>query len=122
MTSDQGAFGVPHYSAGHGPSAADPYPLSAADSSQASVVDTMPGRHRRGTAPVADPPVTGPGLGPGPGADGPSGEVPSGGGPSVPAGSAAGRPGRLARLVLGRPEDPRWARPGLLALLAVTAV
>ncbi|WP_424530899.1 glycosyltransferase family 39 protein [Sphaerisporangium viridialbum] len=33
----------------------------------------------------------------------------------------AGR-GRLARVVLGRPEDPRWARPALLGVLALAAV
>jgi len=30
--------------------------------------------------------------------------------------------GRLARLVLGRPSDPRWARPALWAVLALAAV
>ncbi|CUU55065.1 4-amino-4-deoxy-L-arabinose transferase [Parafrankia irregularis] len=30
--------------------------------------------------------------------------------------------GRFARLVRGRPDDPRWVRPALLALLAATAV
>ncbi len=29
---------------------------------------------------------------------------------------------RIARLLRGRPEDPAWARPALLALLAATAV
>ncbi|MFE3103507.1 ArnT family glycosyltransferase [Nocardia tengchongensis] len=39
------------------------------------------------------------------------------------AGEAAGRgETRLARLVFGPSGQPRWARPGLLALLAVTAV
>ena len=37
-------------------------------------------------------------------------------GPASPA-----RGGRLARLVRGRPADPRWARPALLTLLALTA-
>jgi 4-amino-4-deoxy-L-arabinose transferase-like glycosyltransferase len=37
-----------------------------------------------------------------------------------PAGPARG--GHLARLVRGRPADPRWARPALLTLLALTAV
>jgi 4-amino-4-deoxy-L-arabinose transferase-like glycosyltransferase len=32
------------------------------------------------------------------------------------------RRGALARLVRGRPEDPAWARPALLALLAATAL
>ncbi|CAI7979093.1 4-amino-4-deoxy-L-arabinose transferase [Frankia sp. Hr75.2] len=35
-------------------------------------------------------------------------------------GAASG--GRLARLVRGRPDDPRWVRPALLVLLAATAV
>ncbi|MGE5135741.1 MAG: glycosyltransferase family 39 protein [Gemmatimonadota bacterium] len=42
-----------------------------------------------------------------------------------PATHAHGRPpasGRLARLWRGRPEDPAWARPALLALLTLTAV
>ncbi len=30
--------------------------------------------------------------------------------------------GRFARLVRGRPDDPRWARPGLLALLVLTTI
>jgi 4-amino-4-deoxy-L-arabinose transferase-like glycosyltransferase len=37
-------------------------------------------------------------------------------GPAIPA-----RGGRLARLVRGRPADPRWVRPALLAVLALTA-
>ena len=31
-------------------------------------------------------------------------------------------PGRLARLVRGRADDPAWARPSLLGLLAATAL
>ncbi len=47
----------------------------------------------------------------------------SGRGPVTPSGSAGDSPrGRWARLALGRPEDPRWARPALWALLAGTAV
>ncbi|MGF7237086.1 MAG: glycosyltransferase family 39 protein [Frankia sp.] len=51
--------------------------------------------------------------------------------PSGPAGRASGTAagagrfgptGRLARVWRGRPDDPRWARPALLALLAGTAV
>src|ERR1700732_2975874 len=30
--------------------------------------------------------------------------------------------GRLRRLLVGRPEEPRWARPALLALLGATAL
>jgi 4-amino-4-deoxy-L-arabinose transferase-like glycosyltransferase len=45
--------------------------------------------------------------------------------PTLPAVSSAGtgasRPGFGTRMVRGRPEDPSWARPALLALLAVTA-
>ena len=33
----------------------------------------------------------------------------------------AARRGRLAALVRGRPDDPRWARPALLAVLTITA-
>src|SRR4051812_25907585 len=48
-------------------------------------------------------------------------------GPSLPASTAltAARPftaGRLRRLVRGRAEDPAWARPGLLGVLALAAV
>jgi 4-amino-4-deoxy-L-arabinose transferase-like glycosyltransferase len=35
---------------------------------------------------------------------------------------AAPAPGRLARLVRGRADDPAWARPSLLGLLAATAL
>jgi 4-amino-4-deoxy-L-arabinose transferase-like glycosyltransferase len=42
--------------------------------------------------------------------------------PGVASGAPAGRrPTRAARLLRGRPQDPVWARPALLALLAVTA-
>src|SRR3954462_11544952 len=48
-------------------------------------------------------------------------------GPSLPASTAltAARPftaGRLRRLVRGRAEDPAWARPGLIGVLALAAV
>ncbi|OAA25621.1 PMT family glycosyltransferase, 4-amino-4-deoxy-L-arabinose transferase [Frankia sp. EI5c] len=33
-----------------------------------------------------------------------------------------GRPGRVRRLVRGRPDDPRWVRPALIGLLLATAV
>jgi 4-amino-4-deoxy-L-arabinose transferase-like glycosyltransferase len=36
--------------------------------------------------------------------------------------TAAPAPGRLARLVRGRADDPAWARPALLGLLAATAL
>jgi 4-amino-4-deoxy-L-arabinose transferase-like glycosyltransferase len=36
--------------------------------------------------------------------------------------AAAPAPGRLARLVRGRADDPAWARPALLGLLAATAL
>ena len=36
--------------------------------------------------------------------------------------AAAPAPGRLARLVRGRADDPAWARPSLLGLLAATAL
>ncbi|MFF0624685.1 ArnT family glycosyltransferase [Streptomyces sp. NPDC004296] len=47
----------------------------------------------------------------------------SAGGPGNGPGSASGAAARgfAQRVVRGRPEDPRWARPALLALLAVTA-
>jgi hypothetical protein len=35
---------------------------------------------------------------------------------------AARIPDRLARLLRGRAEDPAWARPSLLGLLAATAL
>jgi 4-amino-4-deoxy-L-arabinose transferase-like glycosyltransferase len=40
----------------------------------------------------------------------------------VPRPRAAAARGRAARLVRGRPEDPRWVRPTLLGLLAATAL
>ncbi|MFG2584451.1 ArnT family glycosyltransferase [Streptomyces malaysiensis] len=40
--------------------------------------------------------------------------------PAASAASAASDGGRLARVRRGRPDDPRWARPALWALLAVT--
>ncbi|MDQ1496251.1 MAG: hypothetical protein QOG69_2734, partial [Actinomycetota bacterium] len=39
----------------------------------------------------------------------------------APDGSAA-RPGRVERLLYGKPTDPRWVRPALLALLVSTGV
>ncbi|MFD8279372.1 ArnT family glycosyltransferase [Streptomyces solisilvae] len=42
--------------------------------------------------------------------------------PAASAASAASDGGRLARVRRGRPDDPRWARPALWALLAVTTV
>ncbi|MGY1830131.1 ArnT family glycosyltransferase [Geodermatophilus sp. SYSU D01180] len=47
--------------------------------------------------------------------------------PAAPAAPAAAppapaRPGRAARLLRGRPDDPRWVRPALLGLLAPTGV
>ncbi|OHV43368.1 glycosyltransferase family 39 protein [Pseudofrankia sp. BMG5.36] len=120
MTSDQGAWGAPRYSAGQNPVADHPYPV---DPSQVAVVDTWPGRHRLAGSPVAGPAVAEP-----PVVDPPPGETPPGAPPRrggtrrARSGGAAGRPGRFTRLVRGRPEDPRWARPALLVLLAATAV
>ncbi len=37
-------------------------------------------------------------------------------------GAGRSRPGRLPRLLRGPAADPRWARPSLLALLALTAL
>src|SRR5690606_4145408 len=42
--------------------------------------------------------------------------------PAVPPAGSASRPGGRRRLWRGRPEDPRWARPALLALLLVTGL
>jgi 4-amino-4-deoxy-L-arabinose transferase-like glycosyltransferase len=42
--------------------------------------------------------------------------------PVSPHAAAPGRPGRHPSLLRGRPEDPSWARPSLLLLLATTAV
>ncbi|MEW1673493.1 ArnT family glycosyltransferase [Streptomyces noursei] len=41
--------------------------------------------------------------------------------PTAAPGDAAAPRGFVQRVVRGRPEDPRWARPALLALLVVTA-
>jgi 4-amino-4-deoxy-L-arabinose transferase-like glycosyltransferase len=43
-------------------------------------------------------------------------------GPRRTAASGHSRPGRLPRLLRGPADDPQWARPALLALLALTAV
>ena len=43
-------------------------------------------------------------------------------GPRQPAGAGRSRPGRLPGLLRGPAADPRWARPALLALLALTAL
>ena len=43
-------------------------------------------------------------------------------GPRQPATAGHSRPGRLPGLLRGRAADPRWARPALLALLALTAL
>jgi 4-amino-4-deoxy-L-arabinose transferase-like glycosyltransferase len=43
-------------------------------------------------------------------------------GPRQAAEAGHSRPGRLSRLLRGPAADPRWARPALLALLALTAV
>ena len=43
-------------------------------------------------------------------------------GPRQTAPAGHSRPGRLPRLLRGPAADPRWARPALLALLALTAV
>ncbi|WP_102926726.1 glycosyltransferase family 39 protein [Streptomyces noursei] len=42
-------------------------------------------------------------------------------GPQTVPGESPARPGLVRRIVRGRPADPCWARPALLALLAVTA-
>src|SRR2546423_4870483 len=42
--------------------------------------------------------------------------------PSGDRGPPGDRPGRVARLVRGRPEDRAWVRPALLVLLAGTAI
>jgi 4-amino-4-deoxy-L-arabinose transferase-like glycosyltransferase len=43
-------------------------------------------------------------------------------GPRQPAAAGRSRPGRLPGLLRGPAADPRWARPALLALLALTAL
>jgi 4-amino-4-deoxy-L-arabinose transferase-like glycosyltransferase len=43
-------------------------------------------------------------------------------GPRQPTAAGRSRPGRLPGLLRGRAADPRWARPALLALLALTAL
>ncbi|MFJ3226354.1 ArnT family glycosyltransferase [Streptomyces sp. NPDC086783] len=70
---------------------------------------TQPDTTAQGAGPSWGPPATAP-------ADGPAGRH------QAAPGSGATRgplPGRLWR---GRPEDPRWARPALLALLLVTGL
>ena len=50
-------------------------------------------------------------------------ESPPGGGPlDRDGGGATGTPARLRGIVLGRREDPRWARPALIGVLFATAV
>src|ERR1700761_3372489 len=43
-------------------------------------------------------------------------------GPRLPAAGPAQPRGRLPRLLHGPAQDPRWARPALLGLLAATAL
>ncbi len=43
-------------------------------------------------------------------------------GPRQPTAAGRSRPGQLPGLLRGRAADPRWARPALLALLALTAL
>jgi 4-amino-4-deoxy-L-arabinose transferase-like glycosyltransferase len=43
-------------------------------------------------------------------------------GPRQPAAAGSSRPGRLSGLLRGPAADPRWARPALLTLLALTAL
>ncbi|HEY7360002.1 MAG TPA: hypothetical protein VH642_04260 [Streptosporangiaceae bacterium] len=42
--------------------------------------------------------------------------------PSAAQAAGQARGSRLARLLRGRPDDPAWARPALLALLLATAL
>jgi 4-amino-4-deoxy-L-arabinose transferase-like glycosyltransferase len=50
----------------------------------------------------------------------PSGVLPSGNGNPTPGDADTHRHGRIARLVRGRPDDPVWVRPALVALLVGT--
>ena len=68
---------------------------------------------RNDQSPTAPPPTTGAPL---------PAEAPPAPPPRTGAGDGSTPRGRWGRLVLGRTGDPRWARPGLWALLAVTAV
>ncbi|MBL7518007.1 glycosyltransferase family 39 protein, partial [Frankia sp. CNm7] len=71
----------------------------------------MPGRRGSGLPPVADP--------------APDGESGDGFGTRAARRARAGQSGWRGwprRLVRGRPDDPRWARPAVLLLLAATAV
>ena len=43
-------------------------------------------------------------------------------GPRQPAAAGRRRPGRLPGLLRGPAADPRWARPALVAVLALTAL
>ncbi|MET8221829.1 glycosyltransferase family 39 protein [Streptomyces sp. NPDC005301] len=70
---------------------------------------TQPDTTAQGADPSWGPPATAP-------ADGPAGRHQAAPGAGAPRGRL---PGRLWR---GRPEDPRWARPALLALLLVTGL
>ncbi|MFF3308294.1 ArnT family glycosyltransferase [Streptomyces sp. NPDC002952] len=70
---------------------------------------TQPDTTAQGAGPSWGPPATAP-------ADGPAGRHQAAPGAGAPRGRL---PGRLWR---GRPEDPRWARPALLALLLVTGL
>jgi 4-amino-4-deoxy-L-arabinose transferase-like glycosyltransferase len=114
MKADEGAWRAPHHSR-------DPYPVDSGqagtvDHSQfggVDVVETWPGRQAPERPRTAEPPAGSPSA---PGEGGGAGE----GGGDPPAGG--GRRTRRGRGTHGRPGDPRWVRPALVALLAGTAV
>ncbi|MBL7489483.1 glycosyltransferase family 39 protein [Frankia sp. AgB1.9] len=123
MRADEGAWRAPQHSLdpyATQPPRANPYAADASQTGGIDVVETWPGRQapefpRDGERPVGSGPADGDGERGGDGSGGGAGGRGSGGG-------RHGRPGRSGRLLRGRPDDPRWARPALLVLLAATAV
>lgn len=97
--------------AGTGPSSWGPPPTAPPTGSP-----TEPATAPPGTPPAAPPAAT------------PPGALATAGSPAPPAGTDGSAPGAgprqpfARRLWRGRPQDPRWARPALLALLLATAL
>ena len=121
MKSDDRAWRVPQPA--RNPSYPDPSQGNswAVDTSQyggVDVAETWPGRLAP-EDPLSTEPPAGDGGGSGPTNGGDGGEA---GGRRDGNGTGRGRRARRGRRPRSRPQDPRWARPALLVLLAGTAV
>ncbi|WP_045877207.1 glycosyltransferase family 39 protein [Pseudofrankia sp. DC12] len=123
MKADEGAWRAPQHSldpySTHPPQAS-PYTVDVSQPGGIDVVETWPGRQAP-ESPHSGEPAGGSGDGAGPAGGTGGGSGDGSGGPGS-GGGRHGRHGRPGRLLRGRPEDPRWARPALLVLLAAAAV